>query len=124
MLLGTAYHVIIGIHSCLLIYEFPPYLRWTKWWRQLVEGITWSTTIIYVIFIIKWVTMLYGASDDEEEQWDFVSVFENMYLGYNIILNLPIIPINLKIMTKEMTLPFIQFMSPNAGHKNDDESIT
>lgn len=123
LILGTAYHVIMGFHSIMLVYEFPPFLRWTKWWRQIAEGIAWSTTLIYIIFIIKWVIMLYASSDSEEEQWDFVSVFENMFLGYNIILNIPILPINFKIIVKEITINFIQLMSPNAGHSNDDESI-
>ena len=72
----------------------------------MAESIAWFTTIVYIIFIIKWVQMLYASSDSEEEQWDFVSLFVNMYLGYNIILNIPILPINFTIIAKELSLPF------------------
>jgi hypothetical protein len=47
-----------------------------------------------------------------------------MILGYNIILNIPILPINFKIMIKEITIRWLQMSSPNAGQANDDESIT
>lgn len=124
-LIGTTmYHLIFGIHSCLLIYEFPPYLRATKFWRQISAITAWITSIIYIAFIIKWLIMLYGASDDEAEHFDLVSLFEAMYLGYNILLNISILPINFKIITKELTLPYWQFLSPNAGHANDSESLT
>ena len=123
-LIGTSlYHIIFGIHSTLLIYEFPPYLRATKFWRQIANLTAWTTSIIYIAFIIKWLIMLYGASDDESGAWDFVSIFEAMYLGYNILLNISILPINFKIIVKELSLPYWQFLSPNAGHDNDSESI-
>jgi hypothetical protein len=50
--------------------------------------------------------MLYGASEEESGSWDFVSIFEAMYLGYNILLNISILPINFKIIVKELSLPY------------------
>jgi hypothetical protein len=68
--------------------------------------------------------MIYATPENEEEQWDFVSMFECMVLGYNILINLSAIPINIVVIVKEASMPFIQFLNPDAGHDDDDISLT
>jgi hypothetical protein len=46
-----------------------------------------------------------------------------MFIGYNLILNAPVVPINFILIFKELSMPFIQFASPNAGHSDDDIAI-
>lgn len=74
--------------------------------------------------MVKWVFMLYDTSESDEELWDVVSVFESMFIGYNLLINLSALPINFIVILKEFTMPFFQFLSPNAGHSDDDISLT
>lgn len=121
----TLYHVVMGLHTAFLLFEFEIYLRplASKVWRIFALMTAVSTTIAYFAFILKWILMVYFTSFDDEEQWDAVSLFEAMFLGYNILLNVTILPINWLLISKEITMPFIQFLSPNAGHNDDDISI-
>ena len=105
----TLYHVIMGIHVCFLMFEFELYLRpwWVKVFRIICFALAFVTSIIYFLLIIKWILMVYFTGYADEESWDFVSLFEACFLGYNILLNATILPINALIISKESVLPFI-----------------
>ena len=46
-----------------------------------------------------------------------------MCLGYNIVLHFSVIPINLFIILKEVSMHYFQFLNNEAGTKQDDISI-
>ena len=115
----------MGLHSCFLMFEFETYLRYglVKMLRIIAFIISMSVQFMYGVLLIDWLVQLYDTSQSDEEKWDFVSVFQSMFIAYNLIMNLTTIPINYGIIIKELTLPIIQFASPNAGHVDDDISI-
>ena len=50
-------------------------------------------------------------------------MFINMMLGYNFVMHAPIIPLNVFIIAKEITLQFFSFLHGGIGTKSYKESI-
>ena len=53
---------------------------------------------------LDWVYQIYLEPTKQFEDYTFVDVLVNMWLGYNIIFNLHIMPVNFAILIKEVLL--------------------
>lgn len=87
--------------------EYPIYLRAFRVTRVLSYFSAIFYTFFYILSALEWYDMLYIVAD--KSQYNFVTIFINMFLGYNLVLHSSVIPINLVILIKETTLNFFQF---------------
>ena len=110
LMFNTVYIVSQGIASIMLAFELPIWLRTfrgSRFWSSVAAVVY---TVIYVANIFEWYDMLYIVQD--KSSYDFATIFINMCLGYNIVLHSTIIPINIFIITKEITMQWFQFLKP------------
>ena len=121
LVFNTIYILGQGIGSIALAFELPIWLRFFRGLRfwSLVSAIMY--TIVYAVNVFEWYDMLYIVTD--KSQYDFVTIFINMCLGYNIVLHSSVIPINVFIVFKEISMEFFQFLRDDAGQDTDDISL-
>lgn len=60
---------------------------------------------------------------DDKSSYDFITVFINAFLGYNIVMHWSIIPINNFIIAKEISMEFFQFLRLDSGSTTDSTSL-
>ena len=105
----------------MLAFELPIWLRTfrgSRFWSA-IAAILYTT--VYIANLFEWYDMLYIVND--KSSYDFVTIFINMCLGYNIVLHFSVIPINVFIVMKELSMHWFQFLKADAGTENDDISI-
>jgi hypothetical protein len=64
---------------------------------------------------------LYIVTD--KENYDFMTIYINMMLGYDMIIHATNVPVCLFIMFKEFSMLFFQFISSAAGTNADHLSL-
>lgn len=121
LVFNTVYIMIQGIASIMLAFELPIWLRVFRGMRFWSAAAAVIYSVVYIVNIFEWYDMLYFVED--KSTYDFVTIFMNMCLGYNIVLHSTVIPINLFIVFKEISMGFFQFLKSDAGTENDDISI-
>lgn len=102
LVVNTVYIIIQGFASIMLAFELPIWLRTfrgSRFWSA-VAAIVYN--IVYLVNVFEWYDMLYIVMD--KSQYDFVTIFVNMCLGYNIVLHSTVIPINIFIIAKEISM--------------------
>ena len=116
LIVNTVYLIFQSIHSFLVAMEYPLWMRTFRITRlvSLTSAIIYS--IIQISFMYEWYQELYLNND--KSNYDFMSVMWNMYLAYNVILHISILPVNCFIIIKELSLEFFQFLV-----SDDDENI-
>jgi len=122
LMVNTVYILIQGVAAFMLAFELPIWLvsfRVFRFW-SFVLAITYN--FIFFCLALEWWDMLYIVSD--KTKYDFVDIFINMCLGYNIILHFTIIPINLFIIGKEISMEYFQFLRGDAGTESDNISLS
>ena len=105
---NTAYIVVQYLASILVIVELPVYLRAFRITRLWAFFSAIIYTLFYFASAFEWYDMLYIVTD--KSQYDFVTIFVNMFLGYNLVLHSSVIPINIAIIIKELTLNFFSLI--------------
>ena len=113
LIFNTLFILYQGIASIMLAFELPIWLRTFRGSRFWSGMAAIAYTVVYLANLFEWYDMLYIVKD--KSTYDFVTIFINMCLGYNIVLHSTIIPINLFIVTKEISMHFFQFLKPGAG---------
>ena len=101
----------------MLAFELPIWLRTfrvTRFWSFILAT---TYTFVFAVTALEWWDMLYIVND--KTKYDFVDIFINMCLGYNIILHFTIIPICLFIVIKEISMEYFQFLRGDAGTDTD-----
>ena len=68
-----------------------------------------------MLSVFEWWDMIYEVAD--KSSYDLVTILINMLLGYNIVLHSSIVPVNVVIIIKEISLYFISA----GGKKRDNE---
>ena len=79
--------------------------------------------IYTIIYIAALVTLIVILDDMDGQEITLVNMFTVMVLSYNLILHAPIIPLNIGIAIKELSMEFIQFANDWAGTGLDDISL-
>ena len=122
LMANTIYILVQGIASALLAFELPIWLvtfRVFRFW-SFIFAVTYN--FVFTMMALEWWDMLYITAD--KTKYDFVDIFINMVLGYNMVLHFTIIPINFFIIIKEISMEFFQFLRGDAGSDTDNISLT
>lgn len=100
---NTVYLVVQYILSVLLICEFDFMLYWLKFlrWFSLISGYIY--TLGYVLAAVKLADIM---GDWDGEHIELATLMLAMTLSYNLILHVGILPVNLVIAIKEITMEF------------------
>ena len=97
----------------MLAFELPIWLvtfRMFRFW-SFFGAIVYN--LVFLGMALEWWDMLYIVGD--KTKYDFLDIFINMFLGYNIVLHFTIIPVNMFIILKEISMEFFQFLRTDAG---------
>ena len=100
---NTVYLIVQYILSVLLICEFDFMLYWLKFlrWFSLISGYIY--TLGYVLAAVKLADIM---GDWDGEHIELATLMLAMTLSYNLILHVGILPVNLVIAIKEITMEF------------------
>ena len=91
LLWNTAYLVMQGAHSLLLVFEVPFYLRVLKVWRVYNTVAAAVYNFLYVVLSFEWYKMLFLDDVDIMTAGD---ILLNLMLGYNLVVHFPVAIIN------------------------------
>lgn len=123
LLFNTFFIIVETWGSYPLIFEIPWWIKHTRLIRVLVTGLSVMYTSVYFIALFVWVYQLWLEPEAEYEQYDFVSVMENMYLIYSLIFHLHILPVNFMILWKELSLEFFSMLDTDSNDGLDAEDV-
>lgn len=104
LIFNTMYLMLQTLMSWPLIYEIPFYLQHMRFFRVFS---TWSACMYmgyYAFVVADWIYQLYFEPTKDYENYQFLDILVNMFLAYNIIFHIHVIPVNLAIIFKEIFL--------------------
>lgn len=104
LIFNTAYLVVQTIMSWPLIFEIPFYLTHMRYLRIFSVGLAALYLFAYGFIVLDWIYQIYLEPTKAYEEYQFLDILVNMYLAYNIIFNIHILPVNLAILVKEVFL--------------------
>ena len=113
LIFNTFYAIIQTILSWPLVFEIPSYLRHIKFirWFSCLWALLYNT--VWFGFMFGFIGQLYWATDEVMEQYSLMDMAVNMYLVYNCVIHVTIIPINSIIIFKEVTMTIFQLVTSN-----------
>ena len=125
LMVNTLFNLVQGANAIWLVYEIPVYLDWFKlnrvfsfeaaiFYNALYAFLAWKT--YQSVFQYDYVTR--GPPDSFE-------VFKDMFLVYNLILHVWILPINFVTIAKEIELEYVNLFTDWAttDRNQDDASL-
>ena len=117
----TAHGFIHYLHSLLLVFEVDFFIKYMKFIRLIFLSNSALFIFIFFAFLGKflWQILMF----DSAAQPDLFTMVETMLIGYCILLNFPMVIIDLLIILKEVSLEYFQLWSINAGTNKDDISL-
>ena len=118
---NTVFLLVEYIISLFEAVELPIFMRSFKTLRFFATLFAALYIFLYLCGAFEWYNMLYFVTD--KENFDFMTVYVNMLLGYNILLHWSVIPVCLFIILKEISMEFFQFLNPEAGKDDDVVSL-
>jgi len=103
-----------------IFWEIDPYMLYMKWFRFIdLLTIPINLSIFYTGLMV-----MFGVLEDwDNSEVTYTSIYTVMVLSYNLMMHLPILPINLLIVLKELSMEFMQFANNLAGTEFDDWSL-
>jgi len=104
LLANTFYLIYQSIASIPLVFEWEFVLKHTKVWRIFN---VMSAALYNLIFFSSAIDLLFGlyAEDKNDFEGDgFITVMLYMFIAYNIIFHIAVVPINFLIIAKEVQL--------------------
>ena len=113
---NTLYLCYQFVNSLLLAYEYPLFLKVYRVERFLSFVLASVYTLLFVTSAVEWAKELWLTANHSD--YDFISIYFNMALAYNILVHWCIIPVNLFIIVKELTMLGYTFLT------GDDYALT
>jgi hypothetical protein len=107
LIFETVFLIAQGFESVLTVFEIPIWLRSFRVTRWLSVLTSFFSLIPFGIFAWEWIMQLYIY---DRSQYELGDLFWNMILGFNVMLHWPIIPINLVIIIKEISMEWWVFL--------------
>lgn len=123
LLFNTFFIIVETWGSYPLIFEIPWWIKHTRLIRVLVTGMAVAYTCTYFGGLAGWVYQLWFEPESQYEEYDFVSVMENMFLIYSLIFHLHILPVNFMILWKELSLEFFSMLDTDKDDGLDMEDV-
>lgn len=101
---NSVYLIVQTIMSWPLIFEIPFYLQHLRIFRMI--STTWCVlySFFYVFVVFDWLFQIYFEPTKAYEDYQFIDIVINMFLAYNVLFNIHIMPVNIMILLKEVTL--------------------
>ena len=89
------------LHSVLLVFEVPFYLRVLKIVRigGTLTALTYN--FYYIVLSLEWAKMLFL---DDVRKMQPGDILLNLALGYNLVMHFPAVVISMTIFAKELTV--------------------
>jgi len=104
LIFNSVYLFVQTFCSWWLIYEIPIYINQLKFFRTLSALGAFAYTFVYTIITINWLYEIFWEPENTYESYGIFDIFVNMFLAYNVAVNLHIIPVNFMIILKEVSL--------------------
>jgi hypothetical protein len=124
LIFNTFYLTIQTFMSWPLVYEIPFYLSHLRIFRVVSGAVAVVYTAVYLFIIFDWIYQLYLEPTTVYEEYQFLDIVVNMYLAYNILFNLHLMPVNFVIMFKEIFLEiFPPMLNQNRGSQIDTKDL-
>jgi hypothetical protein len=106
-LMANTYYMLVQFFlSILIIWEVTPWMRYIHYVRLFSLISSYVYSIIYIAALIRYFSLILEWDGREP---DLDELFLSMVIGYNLILNASIIPINVAIALKEFSMEWFQF---------------
>jgi hypothetical protein len=124
LIFNTFYLITQTVMSWPLIFELPFYLTHLRFFRIFSVMAAWAYSLFYFLTIAFWIGQLYLNPLAEGEDPQFFDILINMVMAYVIIFNIHIIPVNLAIIVKEISLEiFPPLLKQDKGTNLDIQDI-
>ena len=117
---NTIYMFVQGFLSIFLAFELPFWLKHFKLVRLISYQAAWWYTIFFGMSALEFWSVTHWENHDNDEM---SAILWALALGYNLLVHLPIIPINLMIIIKESSMEFVQLGNDVAGTQDDQLSL-
>ena len=102
LVLSTIFLIYQVVNSILVVFELPIYLRAFRFTRLVSFFTAIGYNFLYLLSLFEWWGIIYEYSD--KTSFEVPLIFIYMMLGYNAVLHITIIPVNLMIILKELSL--------------------
>lgn len=103
LILDTLFLISQTVLSWPMALQLPEWLDRRNWPFRIIRGFSLSLAIFYVLFeIVVFSDWIYGLFIDPKEDVTLIDMFINMFMAYNMIFNLPMLPANLMIIFDEI----------------------
>ena len=104
LIYNTLFLEFFGLHSIFLAIEWPAYLRFFRILRWTMIWHSFWYVFFYLLVVIIWTDQLYIVTD--KENYDFMTIYINMMLGYDMVIHSTNVPVCIFIMFKEFSMLF------------------
>lgn len=104
LIFNTFYLISQTIMSWPLIYEIPFYLSHMRFFRFFSVFAAWAYNGVYLFIVADWIFQLYLEPTNTYENYQFLDILINMFLAYNIVFHMHLLPVNMAIILKEIFL--------------------
>jgi hypothetical protein len=104
LILNTVFNLSQAFNAIWLVFEFPVYLQWFKVARffSLVAAVLYNS--VYAYFAYALYSSIYEYDYETMGAPSVFETFKDMYMIYNLVLHIPIIPLNMMIIGKEIEI--------------------
>lgn len=102
LILNSVYLLWATFHSIFVSLEYPMWMKLMRITRFVSLIVASVYTAGFLILGWEWYRELYLV--DDKSNYDAISVIWNMLLGYNLILHVAVMPANLFLIVKEISL--------------------
>ena len=112
LIANTVYLWLACLHSVLLVFEVPFYLRVLKIVRigGTLTALTYN--FYYIVLSLEWAKMLFL---DDVRKMQPGDILLNLALGYNLVMHFPAVVISMTIFAKEVSMYFFEFLHGGMG---------
>uniref|UniRef100_A0A7S3IFV7 Uncharacterized protein n=1 Tax=Strombidium inclinatum TaxID=197538 RepID=A0A7S3IFV7_9SPIT len=121
LIYNTLYGFSHYLLSILLVMEIDVWIKYAKFIRLLVLVQAAIHASIYLFFLVRFLFLTFLTVSNTKD--DLVTLTEDMFLGYNLLVGLPPLLIDVVIIIKEVSMEFFQFLRDDAGANTDDVSL-
>lgn len=103
-----------GMVSIITVFEIPIFVRAFRVMRWVDVLVSIFSCVPYGILFFEWLMQLFIY---DRSEYQVADLGWNMFLGYNVILHWPVLPINVVIVIKEISMEWFVFMQDGVSQK-------
>jgi len=120
LIFNTWYLVSQTILSWPLVFEIPIFLNKMRFVRLFSVLWSWIYNAVYIFILVDWIYQIWLVPNKDYEEYQFFDILVNMFLAYNIVFHLHVIPVNFVIIVKEFFLEvFPPLLKQDVGENLD-----